>query len=244
MIESNKQPEIQTEPVKSDSTQHAVKPRCPQCNKPIETPVMREITQRDNRRYGGIRNERYEFCSAQCGAHYQMGCEGWFQTEESGSTKWKQSKHIQSPVRRVGVRDFKILMDTTRTPVASVRPATDPNGWRWQKPLRSAISSIQQLERTQILQIFHNMKDKSKRIERTQKIIPPADGWKPNTVYIVNVSWNGNNPIHQAILHTGFITDRGEFGGYCEVWQNSYESSYQANHCHYLEFVRELATLK
>lgn len=62
---------------KSESTKNVVShPRCPQCGKPIETPVSREITQRDNRSSRGIRTNRYNFCSVQCGSHYQMGCEG------------------------------------------------------------------------------------------------------------------------------------------------------------------------
>jgi len=50
--------------------------KCPQCGKPITTPVQRKITQRDNRAYKGIRTNTITFCSEICGAHYQMGCEG------------------------------------------------------------------------------------------------------------------------------------------------------------------------
>ena len=43
--------------------------RCPQCGKPIDKPNIRTI--RVNRK-----DRRMEFCSSDCGAYYQMGCEG------------------------------------------------------------------------------------------------------------------------------------------------------------------------
>lgn len=55
------------------------KPKCPQCGQPIESPVRREIFRRDRDPYTRraiTRKDVMEFCSAQCGGHYQMGCEG------------------------------------------------------------------------------------------------------------------------------------------------------------------------
>lgn len=54
-------------------------PKCPQCGKPMEKPVIRKIVDRardpiTRRQYA--RTRMVEFCSAQCGGHYQMGCEG------------------------------------------------------------------------------------------------------------------------------------------------------------------------
>jgi ribosomal protein L24E len=42
---------------------------CPYCGKPIETPVRRRIFARPDR-------GTMTFCSEDCGAYYQMGCEG------------------------------------------------------------------------------------------------------------------------------------------------------------------------
>lgn len=44
-------------------------PKCPYCGKVIETPVQRNIISRPPR-------GRMTFCSQDCGAYYQMGCEG------------------------------------------------------------------------------------------------------------------------------------------------------------------------
>ena len=53
------------------------KPTCPQCGKPIETPVSVGIVQQV--RVNGkktVATNYLQFCSAECGSHYQMGCEG------------------------------------------------------------------------------------------------------------------------------------------------------------------------
>lgn len=52
---------------------------CPQCGKPIETTVARKIIDRGwdplwSRQF--VREREMVFCSAKCGSHYQMGCEG------------------------------------------------------------------------------------------------------------------------------------------------------------------------
>lgn len=79
--------------------------------------------------------------------------------------------------------------------------------------------------------------------ERKKLIIPPECGWQEHSIYIVEVAWNPNNPIHKAILHTGFIKD-GNFGGYCEVWCNNYEYGYHASDAYILKFNKYLGTLK
>ena len=77
----------------------------------------------------------------------------------------------------------------------------------------------------------------------TEQIIPPEGGWKPKTVYVVEVAWRSGNPLHRALLHTGFINDDGTFGGYCEVWCNSYEQSHSAYDAYYLNVIQELGSL-
>ncbi len=54
-------------------------PKCPQCGKPIESPVARKIIDRgwnSSTRRQYVRERNMEFCSAKCGGNYQMGCEG------------------------------------------------------------------------------------------------------------------------------------------------------------------------
>ena len=76
--------------------------------------------------------------------------------------------------------------------------------------------------------------------ERT--IVPPEGGWKPNTLYLVRVSFRRTNPVHESYLRTGFIAHDGAFGGYCEIFNNSYEEVKQAREAHYLQAVRVLHT--
>lgn len=76
--------------------------------------------------------------------------------------------------------------------------------------------------------------------ERT--IVPPEGGWKPNTLYLVHVSFRRTNPVHESYLRTGFIAHDGAFGGYCEIFNNSYAEVKQAREAHYLQAVRVLHT--
>lgn len=63
----------------SNETETKPAPTCPYCSKPIEKPVPRRIIDRGYdpiRRKQYVREREIEFCSAQCGGNYQMGCEG------------------------------------------------------------------------------------------------------------------------------------------------------------------------
>jgi hypothetical protein len=80
--------------------------------------------------------------------------------------------------------------------------------------------------------------------EENPSSTPEKFNWKPHTIYLVDVSWRKGNPVHRAILHTGFIEKSGIFGGYCEVWSNCYEGSNSASNALYLKAVKELATVK
>lgn len=53
--------------------------KCPQCGKAIVTPVTKKIiyqTRDPGARRSRVAEKTMEFCSATCGDHYQMGCEG------------------------------------------------------------------------------------------------------------------------------------------------------------------------
>jgi len=82
---------------------------------------------------------------------------------------------------------------------------------------------------------------------KTQTIIPPADGWKPNTLYLVKVAYNRANPIHKALFYSGFLTDKGQPGSYNGVMQrlpNVHEVEFDPpiDQVPYLEVVRELVS--
>lgn len=49
------------------------------------------------------------------------------------------------------------------------------------------------------------------KVER--EIIPPKNGWKQNTWYIVDISCRPGNPIHESLFYTGFL-DNGKPSGY------------------------------
>lgn len=49
-----------------------------------------------------------------------------------------------------------------------------------------------------------------------QQIIPPANGWKAQSLYLVEVAFNDANVIHTAIFYTGYLTD-GKPSGYNEL---------------------------
>jgi len=52
----------------------------------------------------------------------------------------------------------------------------------------------------------------------------PADGWKPQTYYVVEVQWSVGNPAHRAILYTGFWNARcNEPGSLSVVFNASYD---------------------
>ena len=52
-------------------------------------------------------------------------------------------------------------------------------------------------------------------------LIGPVDGWKPQTYYIVDVSWSAGNPIHHAILHTRGVNNSTYPDAV--IWKGGYE---------------------
>jgi hypothetical protein len=66
-------------PVAGVASTEQESPRCLYCSKPMHTPVTRRIIDRgwdSVRRKQYVRERDMQFCSAQCGGNYQMGCEG------------------------------------------------------------------------------------------------------------------------------------------------------------------------
>ncbi len=51
-------------------------------------------------------------------------------------------------------------------------------------------------------------------MKKKQTIIPPRCGWKEHTWYLVDVAYNGGNPVHRDLLYTGFLGSDGTPQGY------------------------------
>jgi len=43
---------------------------------------------------------------------------------------------------------------------------------------------------------------------KKQTIIPPKEGWKRLSYYLVEVSFSDCNPVHHCIFYTGFLNDK------------------------------------
>jgi hypothetical protein len=69
--------------------------------------------------------------------------------------------------------------------------------------------------------------------------IGPKNGWKPQTYYIVQVSFGSGNPIHKAIFYSGFITDSKPCG-YNTIFNPSYDENYDINRAYYMKVIEEL----
>jgi len=53
---------------------------------------------------------------------------------------------------------------------------------------------------------------------RLSIIIPPEDGWKPHAFYHVECAVAWNNPIHPAVLYTGYLNGpKGQPDAYAEI---------------------------
>ncbi len=81
--------------------------------------------------------------------------------------------------------------------------------------------------------------------ERT--LIPPANGWKEQTYYVVDVSWQPTNPIHRRIMYLGFINGRTDplRGSYtCLLAAQGDEPEHCVpRFCHYLKVVSEITDM-
>lgn len=73
-----------------------------------------------------------------------------------------------------------------------------------------------------------------------RQIVPPAEGWKQSTLYLVHVSYNKHNPIHEAYLRVGFLDNAGIPAGYTHIWHGSYESHMEWRDVWYLKAVKVL----
>lgn len=72
------------------------------------------------------------------------------------------------------------------------------------------------------------------------QIIPPSDGWEPQTYYVVDVSFNSANPVHRSIFFSGFL-DFGEQAGYAQVFNGSYEGPERYACVWYMKVISKIA---
>jgi hypothetical protein len=47
---------------------------------------------------------------------------------------------------------------------------------------------------------------------KNQIIIPPKDGWKKQSYYVVEIAMSAGNPIHMDIFYSGFVVDNKPAG--------------------------------
>ena len=71
-------------------------------------------------------------------------------------------------------------------------------------------------------------------------VVPPADGWEANTLYLVQVACRRGNPIHESYLKVGFLLEDGAPGNYTEIWNNTYDVPLKLRDLHYLRVTQKL----
>jgi len=70
-----------------------------------------------------------------------------------------------------------------------------------------------------------------------KEIIPPKEGWKNGTFYLVCASFSSTNPCHEYIFYTGFVND-GVPCGYNQFFYGSDQLS--IGDVYYMHVVKEL----
>lgn len=83
-------------------------------------------------------------------------------------------------------------------------------------------------------------------LKEKPEVIPPENGWKNHTYYLVEVSYSSTNPTHLAILGVGFVginAPPGTPGNYSEFWNNSYDRPHRFSEAYYIRALQELVTL-
>lgn len=74
------------------------------------------------------------------------------------------------------------------------------------------------------------------QLQPKKEIIPPKDGWKESTHYIVDVSYSSGNPVHRSIFYTGFL-DNGRPCGYNVIFNPTSDLSH-IGEVHYMKAIR------
>lgn len=77
---------------------------------------------------------------------------------------------------------------------------------------------------------------------QNRTLITPPEGWEPESWYQVEVSFNRNNPVHRALLFTGFLHD-GHPGNYHYLTSSGWEEISKLDELHYLSPLKHLGRL-
>jgi hypothetical protein len=70
----------------------------------------------------------------------------------------------------------------------------------------------------------------------------PKGGWASHSWYLVEVSYRTTNPVHEAILYTGFLDDKGQPQGYSFVMAANGGDKNQIFELFYLKPIKKLHT--
>ncbi len=77
--------------------------------------------------------------------------------------------------------------------------------------------------------------------KKSQIIVPPKNGWKQNTWYLVEVAFHQFNPIFGALFFSGFLNN-GIPSGYNEI--AGLEDKNDINDVVYMRAIKELISVK
>ena len=75
-------------------------------------------------------------------------------------------------------------------------------------------------------------------------VLPPKQGWKANTLYLVQVAIHQHNPIHEAIFFSGWLDDRQQPYSLSKLWHPYYCKNYCLSDIFLLKVEKELGGLK
>ena len=75
---------------------------------------------------------------------------------------------------------------------------------------------------------------------KKRTIMKPIGGWKEQTYYIVSVSFNSFNPIHDYIFFSGFLHYDGQPGNYNTIV--CFDDAVAIEDAHYLKVKQAIAT--
>lgn len=77
---------------------------------------------------------------------------------------------------------------------------------------------------------------------QNRTLITPPEGWEPESWYQVEVSFNRNNPVHRALLFTGFLRN-GQPGNYHYLTSSGWGELSKLDEVHYLSPLKHLGRL-
>ena len=71
-------------------------------------------------------------------------------------------------------------------------------------------------------------------------IIPPVNGWKEKTYYVVRVALGSENVIHKSLFYSGFLQDSKPCGYNC-LLNPVYDTKYKLTQTYYLQVIEQLS---